>query len=198
MTNSRYFPGRLSMRRCVRAFFFCVLLLSAGAADGASRILLIATSAQSSEGEEVFEITQVHPEAAKAIGELFSPYCPGYILTICPSPTAAVLRDSINMYAVAGWSSDELVEWMISNHGEEYRAIPLRKGWGIWAWVLPPLGLIMGFSLILLFLRSRVRKAPASIRDAQPAGVPSIVSSEEEARLRSAIREIELNEDPSF
>jgi cytochrome c-type biogenesis protein CcmH/NrfF len=141
--------------------------------------------------------TQYHPAAVKAIGELFSPYCPGYILSICPSPTAAILRDSINALAEEGWSSGELVEWMVGNHGEQYRAVPLRNGWGIWAWILPPAGLLLGLTVIVLFLRHKVRSGAASGKVQRGRGAPGVVSSEEEEKLRSAIREIAMNEDPS-
>lgn len=146
---------------------------------------------------------QYHPEAVEAIDQLYSPYCTGFMLEICTAPASAILRDSINNLAGEGWSSDELVEWMVANHGEEYRAVPLRKGWGIWAWVLPPAGLILGLSVIVLFLRRRVREAGANAKRSDnlsphsPAA-SSGVTGEDEERLRSAIREIELNEDPSF
>jgi hypothetical protein len=91
-----------------------------------------------------------------------------------------------------------LVEWTIANHGEEFRAVPLRSGWGIWAWVLPPAGLLLGLSLIVLFLRHRVRRGAGDMQLERDGSVSGAVSSEEEAKLRSAIREIELNEDPSF
>jgi cytochrome c-type biogenesis protein CcmH/NrfF len=144
---------------------------------------------------------QYHPEAVEAIDQLYSPYCPGWMLAICAAPESAILRDSINNLAVEGWSSEELVEWMVANHGETYRAVPLREGWGIWAWVLPPAGLILGLSLIVLFLRRQVRRGGANAevrRDQRSAAASSVVSGEEEEKLRSAIREIELHEDPSF
>jgi cytochrome c-type biogenesis protein CcmH/NrfF len=139
-----------------------------------------------------------HPEAVKAIGQIYSPYCPGLMLGICTASQSEFLRDSINALAEEGWSSEELVEWTIANHGEEFRAVPLRSGWGIWAWVLPPAGLLLGLSLIVLFLRHRVRRGAGDMQLERDGSVSGAVSSEEEAKLRSAIREIELNEDPSF
>jgi cytochrome c-type biogenesis protein CcmH/NrfF len=126
------------------------------------------------------------------------PYCPGLMLGICTASQSEFLRDSINALAEEGWSSEELVEWTIANHGEEFRAVPLRSGWGIWAWVLPPAGLLLGLSLIVLFLRHRVRRGAGDMQLERDGSVSGAVSSEEEAKLRSAIREIELNEDPSF
>src|SRR5690606_17734248 len=63
-------------------------------------------------------------EARRAIGQLRSPYCPGFMLETCTSSQAAELRDSIYDLAAQGMSSDELVEWMLSRHGEQWRALP--------------------------------------------------------------------------
>jgi cytochrome c-type biogenesis protein CcmH/NrfF len=120
------------------------------------------------------------------------------MLGICTAAQSAILRDSINDYANAGWSSEELVEWMVGNHGEEYRAVPLRSGWGIWAWVFPPAAILLGLTLVFLYLRHRVPRGAVPVQVQSGRGAAAVVSGEEEARLRSAIREIELDEDPSF
>jgi cytochrome c-type biogenesis protein CcmH/NrfF len=150
-----------------------------------------------------------HPEAQDAISRLYSPFCPGFMLEVCTAQASIVLRDSIQALAYQGWSSDELVSWMLANHGEQYRAVPEGWGWGVWAWILPPLGLLTGFALVVLALR-RFRPAAAATADrgresdesgsgrSAAAGAGAGVSPEEEARLRSAIRELELSEDPSF
>lgn len=173
------------MRRCTPALMFCALLLGLGAGTGSA---LQAPESQVS-------APRYHPEAVEAMNQLYSPFCPGLMLHICTSPQAATLRDSIDVLAEEGWSSDELVEWMLANHGQQYRAAPPKTGWGVWAWVLPPVGILGGLALILLFLRRRVRTQSPSA--GKPTGA-SAVSSEEEERLRSAIRQVELDEDPSF
>jgi len=175
---------------------------AAGTVGGAATVTIgaISVGAQEpgGEGSSGTGPSSYHPEAVKAIGQLYSPYCPGFMLGICTAAASEILRDSINAYAHAGWSSAELVEWMVGNHGEEYRAVPLRSGWGIWAWVFPPAGILLGLTLIVLYLRHRVPRGAAPVQVQGGPGAPGVVSGEEEARLRSAIREIELNEDPSF
>jgi len=92
---------------------------------------------------------------------------------------------------------------MLGNYGQQYRAIPLGTGAGLWAWVLPPLALVGGVVVVTLVLR---RLAPSRrpeegeserVEGGRPE-VARVVTSDEEARLRTAIREIELSEDPSF
>jgi cytochrome c-type biogenesis protein CcmH/NrfF len=133
-----------------------------------------------------------HPEAVAAIGELRSPYCPGLMLEVCPSPNAAALRDSIQALARDGMTKAQLVEWMIGNHGETYRAVPKSEGRGLVAWVGPPIGLALGLmGLLLLFMQ---------IRRAQLAAAPTpprrVLSDADRARVQAAMREMETLEEP--
>jgi cytochrome c-type biogenesis protein CcmH/NrfF len=128
-------------------------------------------------------------EADRAISQLRSPYCPGLMLEVCPSPDAAVLRDSIRDLAAEGMGAAELIEWMIAGHGEEWRAVPQRSGRGIWAWVIPPLFLLAGGGLVVSRLRADRERAAAAPRP--PA---STLSSDDRERLALAMREWERTE----
>ncbi len=136
---------------------------------------------------------QPHPEGEEAISRLRSPFCPGLMLEVCPSPQAKILRDSINRLAWAGLSADSLVEWMVARYGEEYRAVPRTRGTGLLAWVVPPLILLVGAGItVLAFRRLRaVREggSPEEIREPSP---------EEEARIRAALDELESTEEAPF
>ncbi|MEX2527588.1 MAG: cytochrome c-type biogenesis protein CcmH [Gemmatimonadota bacterium] len=130
-------------------------------------------------------------EGEKAIGSILSPFCPGLMLEQCPSAEAGALRDSIQGLAMEGWTSAEIVEWMLANHGEEYRAIPPRTGAALWAWVMPPLAILLGIGVVFAVLR-HVR-GPLAQRT-QDGRDPS---PEEEARLRAALRELDAEEEPA-
>ena len=90
---------------------------------------------------------------------------------------------------------------MIANHGEEYRAVPETSGWGAFAWILPPLAILAGAALVTVAVR-RFRPAADARGEGEAGAGPAYagagISQEEQERLRSAIREIELSEDPSF
>lgn len=131
-----------------------------------------------------------HPEALEAIDQLKSPFCPGFMLEVCPSPYAAALRDSINGLAEGGMPADSIVEWMLSRHGEQWRALPPARGRSLIAWIVPPIAVLGGIGAVVLVLR-RLRK---------PKGAPPSedVSEEERVRLDAAIRELETEEEPLF
>ena len=124
----------------------------------------------------------LHPEAKEAISKIRSPFCPGLMLEVCPSPPAEALRDSLDAQAQEGLEADSLVEMVVASYGEEYRAVPKTSGAGLWAWVMPPVALAAGLGLALVALR-RLR-APVGSR--APA-----LSDQEEERVRQALADFE-------
>jgi len=137
------------------------------------------------------QVTRSEDTAERAIGKIRSPYCPGLMLEVCPSPEAEALRDSIRNLAGEGMAEAEIVEWMIGRHGEEWRAIPKRSGRGMFAWLLPPLFLVVGAGLLIVRLR-RDRQGVLE-RPVRPAG--DEITDSERARLDAALSEWEIEEE---
>lgn len=163
--------------------------------------LLAAGGLNAQDATEFERPVQPHPESREAISSLYSPYCPGFMLEVCTSGEARALRDSIHTLAHQGWSSAELVDWMLSIYGSQYLAVPQRSGWGIWAWILPVWGLLAGLALVIWALR-RFAPRPPDEKHVSTDGFGEErewnLTPEEEERLREAIREVELSEDPSY
>lgn len=131
---------------------------------------------------------ELHPEASDAISKLRSPFCKGFMLEVCTSGDAEELRDSLQAGALAGLSADSLVEWMIASYGEEYRALPETSGAGLLAWLVPPLALLLGLSLVVVALRRL--KGPV------PAGVETdAITEDERGRLDAALAQLEEMEE---
>ncbi len=144
------------------------------------------------EASRLDEPVQPHPEGDAAIGRLRSPYCPGMMLEVCPSPQAKFLRDSIQAMAWNGASADSMVGWMLANHGEEYRAVPRASGSGLWAWLMPPFALLAGLVAVALALQHfRTRRADG------PEGSAEL-SQEDESILQDALKELKDSEEIAF
>lgn len=131
-----------------------------------------------------------HAEAEAAIAQLRSPYCPGRMLENCTSLQAGVLRDSIYDLAAEGWSTNELVEWMLTRHGEEYRGVPLRQGAGLWAWIIPPAAVLAAIGLLIAWLRANRSSAVATA-----ASPSSLLSDADRNELSDALRAWERSGD---
>lgn len=141
-------------------------------------------TAAAQEGTTYTGPEQVHPEAREAIGRLRSPYCPGLMLEVCPSGGADDLRDTLNIMAQDGVSSDSLVEWTLARYGEEWRAVPKTEGAGLFAWVIPPAVLALGIVAVVVALR-RLR---GDRRDDEEGAQ---ISEEDERKLERAMQELE-------
>lgn len=101
-----------------------------------------------------------------------------------------MLRDSIQAMAVQGLDAAKIVEAVLAEYGEEWRAEPLRSGSGLWAWLLPPLGLLLGSGSVAVVLARRRRNGPA-VEDSEP-------TAQERERLRLALRQLEELEQPDW
>ncbi len=133
-----------------------------------------------------------HPAADEAIARLKSPYCPGLMLEVCTSYTGTLLRDSMQVMAREGWTTDEIVDWVLANHGQEYLAYPPVSGMGLVAWLVPPAAIILGILAVVAALRYMRQGAP-------PEEITTTeLSSDEEERLRGAMKEMDSAEEPVF
>ena len=126
-------------------------------------------------------------EADRAIGHIKSPWCPGLMLEVCPSPQAEAFRDSIRSVAAQGVPSDSIVEMMLAQIGEEWRAYPKASGQGLLAWVVPPAMLLLGLIFVSVVLRR--------MRERNPEDLPELTEEQERqvedvlGRLEQAERE---------
>jgi cytochrome c-type biogenesis protein CcmH/NrfF len=137
---------------------------------------------------------QVSPEQAQktadeAIGRLRSPYCPGLMLEVCPSPPAEALRDSIRGLAAEGQDVKQIVEGVLATHGQEWRAVPKRSGAGLLAWLVLPFVLVVGG--IVVWTRVKAMRGQGQVYAVGGAGM----TDEERGRLDAALREFERRED---
>jgi cytochrome c-type biogenesis protein CcmH len=164
----------------VRTLVVTALLLSVAVGSSSSQI-----------PPETGKAISVHPEAKAAIDRLKSPYCPGMMLAVCTSSGGAMLRDSIQSMAEAGVSSDSIVELILAEYGQQWRAEPLRSGVGLWAWILPPVALVTGLLVVALILARRRRVERTGWDEV-------VVTPRDEERLRVALRELEEEEEPVF
>jgi cytochrome c-type biogenesis protein CcmH/NrfF len=111
------------------------------------------------------------------------------MLEVCPTPQADLLRDSIRALAAEGRSVRQIVDGVLAAHGEQYRALPRRTGAGAWAWVMPPLVLLVGLALVAWRI-VQLRRVRAGV--AEPAATP--LSDAERARLDAALRGFDREE----
>lgn len=126
--------------------------------------------------------------AVEAIAELKSPFGP-HMLDMCPNEQAEPLRQRLHAAAAQGATKEQLIGIVVGEYGENMRALPQRRGFGLWAWLLPPAGLAAGAAFLWGRLRRMQGNGP-SVAAAGPA-----LSAEEQASLNAALRDFDRDDD---
>jgi cytochrome c-type biogenesis protein CcmH/NrfF len=109
------------------------------------------------------------PTSDEVAGRMMSPFCPGLTLDECPSDQASRLRDEM---VRRGDTNAEIDRWIVDNFGE----VALARPGGSLAWVAPPLAVLAGLVVVMLFLRRRTGGREA---EPEPATTPELTEQEE-------------------
>lgn len=91
------------------------------------------------------------PTSDEVAGRMMSPFCPGLTLDECPSDQASRLRAEVDEMVRRGDTNAEIDRWIVDNFGE----VALARPGGSLAWVAPPLAVLAGLGVVMLFLRRR-------------------------------------------
>jgi cytochrome c-type biogenesis protein CcmH/NrfF len=173
------FPGvRAGVRFAGRALALLLLVLAVPVAAAAR------DQAERRPGEPLRVSPAAEAVARTAMFRLRSPATPSHTLDMCPHPAAEALRDTLRMAAEVGQTADQISEGVIARYGEHMRLLPKRRGFGVWAWVLPPAVLLFGAGVVV----SRVRTLRAAADYAEP---DAPMSDEDRASLAEALAELE-------
>lgn len=89
--------------------------------------------------------------------EVMSPYCPGRALADCPTEQADILRNKMLDEVKSGRKPRDVIEEVIRSLGEDFRAKPKSEGFGILAWAVPGLFVILGLVMIFAWVRRQAR-----------------------------------------
>lgn len=85
--------------------------------------------------------------------ELMCPVCPGESIDQSQNPLAVQMRNLIVEQIELGWSDDQIRDFFVSRYGPRVLLSPPLKGFGLWAWLIPPLILIFSLIFLLYVLR---------------------------------------------
>ncbi|MDC0358962.1 cytochrome c-type biogenesis protein CcmH [Oligoflexia bacterium] len=112
-------------------------------------------SAQDAQAELDRKVIQVY-------SSVMSPFCPGRLLSDCPSKSAAELKHRVRSQLASGLSVEEVLDQLYLEFGDEMRALPKGEGFGLMAWVIPFVFLGLGFILILYLALGGKKKVKES------------------------------------
>jgi cytochrome c-type biogenesis protein CcmH len=123
----------------------------------------------------------VDTKASELYDEVMSPFCPGRTLANCPSPQAAQLREQIKQRLAAGSTDEQIKEELYEAYGEVVLGAPRKEGFGLLAYILPALFILLG-AVALAYWITSMKRAPAA-----RAVVEDPLDSQARARLESEL-----------
>jgi cytochrome c-type biogenesis protein CcmH len=107
-------------------------------------------------------------QEARAIAldkQLICPICPGETLDQSRSTIARQMRDVIRGRIAQGQTDQQILDYFVSVYGESILARPPRSGFGLTAWVVPPVALAVALIAGFFVLRGLRRNAASSEPD---------------------------------
>jgi cytochrome c-type biogenesis protein CcmH len=93
---------------------------------------------------------------------LMSPYCPGRSLLDCTSSQAAELREWIAEQEKAGRPREDVEAQLYTQFGDVILQAPKASGFGLAAYVIPVVGVVVGALVLVIFLRRQAASAQSA------------------------------------
>ncbi|MFZ5944072.1 MAG: cytochrome c-type biogenesis protein [Bacillota bacterium] len=119
---------------------------------------------------------------------LICPACMDDRMTVatCTDSTAERTRQDIKQKLALGQTKDEIINGYVSDYGEVILAVPRQNGFGLVAWIMPPLALVGAGLIVVSVLKGWVRNSSNSKQISKKSGVH--IDSVDEERINEEIR----------
>lgn len=119
---------------------------------------VLAESAKELDAQTLIELEEITQEISDTT---MSPFCPGRTLSACPSDQARQLRIQIMEWLKQGYTPEAVRNNLLMRYGGDVRGTPKPEGFGLMAWIMPVIFVLVCFLLVAFLLR-RVRKQEES------------------------------------
>ncbi len=139
------------------------------------------------------EVSRISSEISN---EIFSPFCPGKTLEMCPSPNAAEVRREVQRLAEQGQDKEAIKLTILETYGQEFRIVEPPPEDNIGLLIAIALGLVFALGAVYVLSRRRKRGAapPAPLSDATLSDEAADAAGELSAEDREYLRQ--LHEEP--
>jgi cytochrome c-type biogenesis protein CcmH/NrfF len=150
----------------------------------AATLLALPAAAQQADVRDPGQVSQITMEISN---QIYSPFCPGKTLVMCPSPGAAEVRQRIQVMAREGKTREEIKQDVLTTYGEQFRIVEPPPQDNILLAIAIGIGLILCITAVWAF--SRKRKLGAGPAPDAPPDEP--LSAEDADYLRALREEVQ-------
>jgi cytochrome c-type biogenesis protein CcmH len=93
--------------------------------------------------------------------ELYCPVCENISLDVCPTTACSRWRELIREKMAAGWSDEQIKQYLVIQYGDRVLAEPPRQGLNWLVYILPPLFILGAIFVLVWVLRSMLAPGAA-------------------------------------
>src|SRR2546421_12906919 len=129
--------------------------------------------------------------------QLKCPVCQGESVADSPSGIAQQMRGVIRKQLQSGKSEQEVIQYFVSNYGEQIAWSPPWQGFSLLAWLVP-IGLLIGGVLLLFFTLRNWRTSLLKEHTSNDESLVESMPEEELARYRTQLEQELAAEDALF
>ena len=109
-------------------------------------------------------------ERAQGINKsLMCPVCPAENIDQSQVKLARDMRAIVRAKLEEGSSREQIIQFFVDRYGERVRMEPSTSGFNLVAWLIPPLGVVMGGLLLLGVVRAMSKRSAAPAEEGLPA-----------------------------
>lgn len=106
-------------------------------------------------------VSPLEQEAQAIDRSLICPVCPGETLDQSQAELARQMRAIVREKLQEGLTTGQVLQFFVDRYGPGVLAAPPKKGFHVLAWILPPVGLLLGVGILVLAVRSMRRRGLA-------------------------------------
>ncbi len=102
-------------------------------------------------------------EVNSVAGQMNCPTCQSLNLADCRTQTCNQWKEQIGDLLASGMTEEEVLDWYIVRYGEEVLQEPPTHGVGLYVWVLPILGFLIGAGWLAFILKKWSANQPEAV-----------------------------------
>lgn len=116
--------------------------------------------------------------------QLYCPVCENISLDVCPTTACSQWRELIREKMAAGWSDDQIKQYLVLQYGDRVLAEPPRQGLNWLVYILPPVIFLGGAIILAWVLRSMKKNAAENIPSQPGTAAPDTYIKKMEDELK--------------
>lgn len=110
-----------------------------------------------------------HFNPSDVFRELRCPTC-ATALDVSNAPVARRMKEFVLVRWRQGWSKERVIDALAAEFGEDVRTTPPKSGFGLVAWLIPAIAVLVGLAILVVMTRRWVRRRRAA-GDEEPAAL---------------------------